>query len=154
MNTARRSPTTEELQTWRTFIEVAEELRSTMARRLQEDSGLSTGDYSVLLALTEDAEHRMRSSDLAAHIGWERSRLSHHLGRMEKRGMVAREDCATDNRGAEIVLTPSGSDAFRRSTRPHLHAIREHFVDALTPQQLAALGDAAQALQRGLATAG
>jgi DNA-binding MarR family transcriptional regulator len=152
METTRRSPTTDELQTWRAFIEVAEELRATMARRLQEDSGLSTGDYAVLLALTEDAEHRMRSSDLAAHIGWERSRLSHHLGRMEKRGMVAREDCATDSRGAEIVLTPEGSDAFRRSTRPHLHAIREHFVDALTPEQLAALGDAAGTLRRHLAT--
>jgi DNA-binding MarR family transcriptional regulator len=151
MNESRRSPTVDELQTWRTFVEVSEELRAAMARRLQEDSGLSTGDYAVLLALTEDDEHRMRSSDLAAHIGWERSRLSHHLGRMEKRGMVAREDCATDNRGAEIVLTAEGRDAFRRSTRPHLHAIREHFVDALTPDQLTALGDAAVTLRRHLA---
>ena len=150
MSPSRRSPTAGELQTWRSFIEVAEDLRAAMSRRLQEDSGLSTGDYGVLLALSERPAQRIRSSELADDIGWERSRLSHHLGRMEKRGLIAREDCATDNRGAEIVLTPTGADAFRRSNGPHLHAIREQFVDALTPAQLAALDDAAVALRAHL----
>ncbi|HEV7743070.1 MAG TPA: MarR family transcriptional regulator [Pseudolysinimonas sp.] len=144
---SRRSPTPAELRTWRTFIEVSEDLRAVMSRRLQDDSGLSTGDYSVLLALSEQPGHRIRSSELAEQVGWERSRLSHHLGRMEGRGLIAREDCATDSRGAEIVLTAAGADAFRRSNGPHLHAIREQFLDALTPQQLAALDDAMLAVR-------
>ena len=77
----------------------------------------------------------MRSSELAAGIGWERSRLSHHLGRMERRGLVRREECATDNRGAEVVLSTAGAEAFRAATVPHLRAVRELFVDALTPEQ-------------------
>ena len=148
---ARRSPTAVELRAFRTFIETTEELRAVLSGRLQTESGLSTGDYGVLLALSEADGHRIRSSDLADRIGWERSRLSHHLGRMERRGLIAREECATDNRGAEIVLVPAGADAFRASNAPHLHAIRELFVDALSPEQLAAAEDIANTLRRHLA---
>jgi DNA-binding MarR family transcriptional regulator len=132
----RRSPTTEELAAWRAFIETSERIRGAIGSRLQADSGLSTGDYSVLLSLSEAPDNRVRSSELAAAIGWERSRLSHHLGRMEQRGLIRRDNCLTDSRGAEAVLTPEGAAAFRRASPPHLHAIQELFVSALTPEQL------------------
>ena len=146
----RRFPTRDELRIWRDFIETGDALRAEMAARLQRDSGLSTGDYAVLLALSEADGTRLRSSELAAHIGWERSRLSHHLGRMERRGLIRREECATDSRGAEVVLTPSGDESFRAANRPHLRDIREIFVDALTPAQLAAAGEVAAALREHL----
>jgi DNA-binding MarR family transcriptional regulator len=149
--TARRSPTADELRTWRTFIETADELRSAIAARLQSESSLSSGDYAVLLALTEADDQHMRSSELAVHIGWERSRLSHHLGRMERRELILRNECATDNRGAEITLTPAGAEAFRQASAPHLHAIRELFIDALTPGQLAGAQEIADALRAHLA---
>jgi DNA-binding MarR family transcriptional regulator len=142
----RRSPTPDELDTWRVFIETTDELRGVLGARLQTESGLSTGDYAVLLALAEADGRHMRSSQLAEHIGWERSRLSHHLGRMEQRGLLRRDPCATDSRGAEIVLTPEGAAAFRSANGPHLHAIRELFVDALTPSQM----DAARGIARAL----
>ncbi|MBV1856457.1 MarR family winged helix-turn-helix transcriptional regulator [Catellatospora tritici] len=150
--TGRRLPTTEQLRIWRDFIETTEALRSELSSRLQRDSGLSPGDYAVLLALSEAPEQRQRSSDLAAGIGWERSRLSHHLGRMERRGLIRREDCATDSRGAEIVLAPDGAKAFHSATVPHLRTIRELFVDTLTPQQLSAAGEIAAALRARLST--
>jgi DNA-binding MarR family transcriptional regulator len=146
----RRAPSTEQLRTWRLFIETAEQLRSILGSRLQSESGLSSGDYAVLLALSEAKDRRMRSSRLAAHIGWDRSRLSHHLGRMERRELVLREACVTDSRGAEIVLTQTGAEAFRRASIPHLHAVRELFLDALTPAQLDAAGDIAATLQAHL----
>ena len=136
---------------WRSFIETTEQLRSTLAARLQTESGLSPGDYAVLLALHEGDNHRSRSSALAERIGWERSRLSHHLGRMERRALIRREECMTDSRGAEIVLTETGLDAFRRASVPHLRAIRELFVDALTPEQLDAVQDIAATLRARLA---
>lgn len=147
---SRRLPTRDELHAWRAFIETGEVLRTRLAGRLQGDTGLSLGDYAVLLALSEAADHRLRSSDLAARVGWERSRLSHHLGRMERRGLIRREECAADSRGAEVVLTPAGHDAFRAATVPHLRAVRELFVDALTPAQLAAAGEIAAALRAHL----
>ena len=148
--TTRRLPTRDELRIWRDYIETADALRAVLGARLQSDSGLSSGDYTVLLALSEADANRLRSSALAAQIGWERSRLSHHLGRMERRGLIAREDCPTDNRGAEIVLTAAGADVFRDSNGPHLRAIREVFVDALTPEQIVAAGELASALRTHL----
>src|SRR3954453_9069368 len=102
MSMTRRLPTHDELRIWREYIETADALRSALGARLQRDSGLSSRDHTVLLALSEGDGHRLRSSALAAQMGWERSRLSHHLGRMERRGLIAREDCPTDNRGAEV----------------------------------------------------
>ena len=146
----RRSPTSAELRTWREFIETVEALSWRLASRLQSESSLSPGDYQVLLALSEADGHRMRPSEIAALIGWERSRLSHHLGRMEKRGLISRDPCAADGRGAEVVLARHGSDCFRRATIPHLRAVRELFIDALSPQQLAAAEDIASTLRRHL----
>jgi DNA-binding MarR family transcriptional regulator len=143
-------PTAEELRVWREFIETTEALRARLASRLQNESALSPGDYAVLLALSEADGHRLRSSELAAGIGWERSRLSHHLARMERRGLICRENCATDSRGAEVVLAAEGAEAFRRSSIPHLRAVRELFVDALTPEQLNAAGEIAAALRASL----
>ena len=132
----RRLPSKEQLRVWRDYIETAEVLRSRLASRLQSDASLSSGDYQVLLALSEAEGHRLRSSELATHIGWERSRLSHHLGRMEKRGLIRREECAEDSRGADVVLADAGATAFRGASVPHLRAVRELFVDAFSPQQL------------------
>jgi DNA-binding MarR family transcriptional regulator len=145
-----RLPSREQLRVWREFIETTEALHTRMAARLQADTGLSTGDYSVLLALSEAPDQRVRSSELATLVGWERSRLSHHLGRMERRGLIHREECATDSRGSEIVLSPPGAAAFQAATRPHLQAIRQLFVDALTPEQLTAAGEIATALRAHL----
>ena len=146
----RRSLTSAELRTWRDFIETVQALSLRLDGRLQSESSLSQGDYRVLLALSEADGHRMRPSELAAVIGWERSRLSHHLGRMEKRGLIGRDPCATDGRCAEVVLAAHGSDCFRRATIPHLRAVRELFIDALTPEQLAATDDIVGTLRRHL----
>jgi DNA-binding MarR family transcriptional regulator len=138
---SRRLPTKQQLATWRAFVETTEQLRSELAARMQTESGLSPSDYAVLLALHDADGHRLRSSVLATRIGWQRSRLSHHLGRMERRGLIDRQECSTDNRGAEIVNTPTGQAAFRGATLPHLRAIRELFIDALTPEQLDTVQD-------------
>ncbi|MEU0785110.1 MarR family transcriptional regulator [Streptomyces sp. NPDC006173] len=145
----RRSlyPDAEELRVWRDFVETAQALHDELAARLQQDSSLSPGDYAVLLALSEATGHTLRSSELAGAVGWERSRLSHHLGRMERRGLIRRDKCVTDSRGAEVVLTDEGAHAFRAALLPHLRAIREVFVDSLSPERIAAVGDAMAALR-------
>jgi len=139
-----------QLRVWRDFVETGDQLRAALASRLQTESDLSTGDYAVLLALSEAPAHRMRSSELADHIAWERSRLSHHLGRMEARGLIAREKCATDSRGWEVVLTPTGASDFRRASAPHLRAIQELFLDGLDEALLAKVDDVTTALKAHL----
>jgi DNA-binding MarR family transcriptional regulator len=146
---ARRRMTARELAIWRSLLDTTADLRRILGAQLQE-SGLSPADYQVLLALREADGTRLRSSELAASIDWERSRLSHHLGRMERRGLIRRDDCATDSRGAEVSLTEDGAGVFRRASAPHLTAIKKHFADALTPGQFEALADILQALQNHL----
>jgi DNA-binding MarR family transcriptional regulator len=148
---ARRRLTARELGVWRELIETTEELRKRLGAQLQE-LGVSQSDYAVLLALSEAPDQRLRSSELAAAMDWERSRVSHHLGRMEKRGLIRRDDCATDNRGAEVVLTSEGAEAFLRAGRPHLRAIKTHFTDVLTTEQVDALADVLQSLRTHLDT--
>jgi len=143
---ARRSPTSDQLRTWRAFVETTDALRSRLSARLQVESGLSSSDYVVLLAL-HDAEGRcLRSSALADAVGWERSRLSHQIGRMERRGLVARRG----GRAAGVALTDDGAATFRRASVAHLRLVRQLFVDALSDEQLAAAGEIAAALRAAL----
>jgi DNA-binding MarR family transcriptional regulator len=146
----RRSMSSAELAVWRSLVDTTDELRRLLGAQLAKESGLSAGDYAVLLALSEAAGGRLRSSELAASMDWERSRLSHHLGRMEKRGLIRREECETDNRGAEVVMTEAGSEAFHGATLPHTRAIKRHFADALTPDQFDALREVLAAINENL----
>jgi DNA-binding MarR family transcriptional regulator len=69
---------------------------------------------------------------------------------MEQRGLIRRDDCPTDSRGAEVSLTAAGAQVFRRATAPHMRAIKKHFADALTPEQFEALAQVLRALQSHL----
>src|SRR5436305_143973 len=111
-----------------------------LARDLARDSGLSEADYDVLSSVSESAGHSMRLGDLAAHMLWSKSRLSHHVARMERRGLVARQDCASDGRGAVLTLTEAGWQAIRAAAPGHVESVRRHFIDLLTAEQVQALG--------------
>jgi DNA-binding MarR family transcriptional regulator len=143
----RRRMTSDELAIWRSLIDTTAELRRLLGAQLLQETSLSPADYHVLLALSEARGRRLRSSELAATIDWERSRLSHHLARMERRGLIRRDGCATDNRGAEIVLSDEGARLFRDATVPHMRAVKRHFADALTPEQFEALADILRVLR-------
>lgn len=146
----RTTPTQEQLRIWREYIETAQSLRTRLGARLLSESSLSAADYQVLLALTEAPERVLRSSELATLIEWERSRLSHHLRRMEKRQLIRRTPCADDVHGVDVIATELGRDAFRAGSVPHLRAVRELFVDALTEEQLSHLDGIAASLRRRL----
>ncbi|MFJ6532666.1 MarR family winged helix-turn-helix transcriptional regulator [Microbacterium sp. NPDC091662] len=146
----RSTPTPEQLRIWRGFVETSATLRDRLGAQLQNSSSLSSGDYQVLLALSEAPGHAARSSELAALIDWERSRLSHHLGRMEKRGLVRRVPAADGVHGVDVHLTDEGAEAFRAANVPHLRAIRDLFVDALSAEQLAAVDEVTAALRAHL----
>ena len=98
----------DEDRAWRAYRRMRLLLDAQISRDLAQDSGLSEPDYDVLSNLSEAEEHRWRLNELAARMLWSRSRLSHHIARMEQRGLVRREECASDARGAFVVLTEGG----------------------------------------------
>ncbi len=129
----------EEWAVWRSFYAMRRQLDRALENQLQEDSGISMADYEILLSLFRAPERRMRSRDLAARIGWEKSRISHQATRMEARGLVERSECADDLRGTWIGLTTNGRRAVLGAMRQHTTAIRSLFFDVLTPEELASL---------------
>jgi DNA-binding MarR family transcriptional regulator len=110
-----------------------------VARELAQDSGLSMPDYLVLSTLSEAVGHRRRLTDLATRMQWSPSRLSHHVTRMEQRGLVTRAECSTDLRAAYVVLTETGWDAIRVAAPGHVESVRTHLIDLLDGDDLAAL---------------
>jgi DNA-binding MarR family transcriptional regulator len=110
-----------------------------LARDLNRDSGLSEPDYDVLSTLSESADGRWRAGDLAQRLSWSTSRLTHHVNRMQARGLVDREPCQEDGRGAMIFLTDAGWATLRAAAPPHVRSVREHFIDLLTDEQVDAL---------------
>ena len=101
----------QENRAWRGYRRMRRLLDLELARELMQDAGLSEPDYDVLSDLSETPEQRLRLSELADRMLWSRSRLSHHISRMQQRGLVSREECATDGRGSVVVLTPAGRRA-------------------------------------------
>lgn len=135
-----------EARAWRAFQLMQMRLVSGLARQLAADASLSYPDYLVLAALTEQPEGRLRLFELARHLGWERSRLSHHIGRMSARRLVAKEPCGSDRRGAFVAVTSEGRAQIEAAAPGHVAAVRRLFVDRLAPEQLDALATAAEAV--------
>ena len=136
---------------WRRWLAVNAELPTVLHRGLQADSGLSLPDFEVLVHLTDVPEGRLRVTDLADSLQWERSRLSHHIKRMEAKGLVGRRECAEDGRGAFIVLTQAGRDAIERAAPPPAKTVREIVFEPLTEGELDALASITDKLLASLA---
>lgn len=124
---------------WRQWVAVTGQLPASLQRALQEEAGLSLPDYEVLVHLTDSAEGRVRVTEMARGLIWEKSRLSHHLTRMQRRGLIGREECAEDGRGAFVVLTQAGRDAIEHAAPGHVAAVRRALFDGLSQSELDAL---------------
>jgi len=136
---------------WRGYRRMRALLDLQVNRDLARDSGLSEPDYDVLSNLSETEGHRWRLSDLAARMLWSRSRLSHHITRMQQRGLVTREGCAADGRGAFVVLTADGLRAIQAAAPGHVASVRRHLIDRLSAEQIDVLGDIAETVLAHLA---
>jgi DNA-binding MarR family transcriptional regulator len=131
---------------WRGFLALRSKLMAHLGRDLQRHSGLSEADYMILVELSEAPKKRLRFGALGDRLDWEKSRLSRQISRMSARGLVEREECPTDARGAFAVLTPAGCQAIATAAPRHVREVRRWFVDALTPQQLDAMAAIAAAV--------
>lgn len=128
-------------RTWLNYMSVYHRLEYEMNRHLQAECGLSFADYTVMNALSAAPERRTRLSQLAITIGWERSRLSHHLQRMASRGLVDRVQSDTDGRATDALLTDAGLKALRVAAPKHVAWVRTVFFSDLDDDQVEEMGD-------------
>ena len=136
----------EQQRAWRAWLTVAELLPHALDAQLQRDAGISHAAYVVLAMLSESPTRSRRMSDLARRANQSQSRLSHTVARLEERGWVRRESCATDKRGQVAVLTDEGFAALESAAPGHVEAVRRHLLDPLTAEQVTQLKDIATTL--------
>ena len=118
---------------WRAFHRMRRDLDRGLERQLAQDAGLSSADFEVWVPVSEAADRQLRARDLVRILSWDRSRLSHHLRRMESRGLIERRDCPGDARGTVIALTPAGWSLIQAAAPAHVAAVRSYVFDVLTP---------------------
>lgn len=120
---------------WRSLRSFVWAFPSAMDRQLSHDSELSTGEYSVLATLSESERGQLRPSDTASDLGWERSRLSHLLRRMEAKGLIERVPSLCDRRGHDVHLTPKGRATIEAAAPAHVEFVRQTVFDDLTKDE-------------------
>jgi DNA-binding MarR family transcriptional regulator len=118
-------------------------LARSVNHHLTTESVLSLHDYNLLSALRQQPNGRMRSGDLGHALGWERSRVSHHVARMSQRKLVTGHRPSTDRRGLLITMTPLGRTTLDAATPAHIDNLRRSFTALLSPLQLRTLIDVA-----------
>ena len=129
-----------ELHAWKSIIHGTRHLFAALDHELKPH-GLSGDDYGVLVALSEAPDDRLRMAELADLAAESRSRLTHHVGRLEARGLVERASCPEDRRGQFAVLTAAGRALLEQAAPHHVASVRALFLDHLTQAELATLGD-------------
>lgn len=144
--------TPDEQRAWRSFLLMHRRLSVHLHRQLQADSGLSLADYEVLVCLTDIPSGRRRPTELQRELQWEQSRLSHHLTRMQRRGLISREECADDGRGAFVCVTAAGRNAIEQAAPGHVAAVRRYFFDLLTAEQVDQMTHLSEQVVEALAT--
>jgi DNA-binding MarR family transcriptional regulator len=129
----------DEQKAWRSYLLMKRTLETHLERHLQREFGLSSSDFEVLVNLSESESGRMRAFELGRATQWEKSRLSHHLTRMEKRGLIRKEAC--ESRYPEIAITADGLAAIKECAPVHAARVREFFVDVFGAERLTVLGE-------------
>lgn len=120
----------EEKALWRDYLGLQGRLHLAIQRDLKLSSDLTEPEFEVLVYLSE-ADGPLRMTALADVLMWERSRLSHQVTRMVKRGLVERTSCPTDGRGAFVSVTADGMSEIEKAAPHHVATVRREFLDRL-----------------------
>ena len=135
------SPTKEQLDAWRVFLETAYALIDILDVELQSECDLTLRWYDVLIQL-EEAEDGLRMNELAGRILFSKSGLTRVVDRMEEAGLVRRERPPDDRRVVEVFITPVGLETLRAARVVHRRGVQEHFMQHVDERELAALAHA------------
>lgn len=136
---------------WRAFVFAQRRLVAHLNRGLQE-SGLSGPDYDVLVVLSALDGNCISARDLGTALGWEKSRLSHQLRRMQQDGLISRELNPDDARSTVVRLLPTGRAAIERAAPRHVEDVRRNFIELFTPAELDTIATLNERIMRHLDT--
>ncbi|SEQ04320.1 MarR family winged helix-turn-helix transcriptional regulator [Microlunatus flavus] len=142
---AARWLTHDQQRAWRAYLLGSAVLSERLDAQLR-DHGLDLAEYEILVTLSEAADRQLRMAELADAVHQSRSRLTHTVTRMEKRGLIERTTCPVDRRGVWANLTDAGYRLLEEAAPSHVECVRRNFVDAIDDETLAAVGRAFHAV--------
>jgi DNA-binding MarR family transcriptional regulator len=124
----------QELRIWHAFKVMGEDVMERVGRDLTESTGLSGADFGVLSRLADLGKGEMRQQALAETLGWDKSRLSHHLTRMQRRHLIERRE--SEPRVVLVVLTKEGGAKLAAARPVHAESIRRNLLSRLSKQEI------------------
>jgi DNA-binding MarR family transcriptional regulator len=130
---------------WRAWLLGSAVLNERLDAQLREHD-LDLAEYEILVTLSEASDRQLRMAELADAVHQSRSRLTHTVTRMEKRGLIERTTCPVDRRGVWANLTDAGVRLLDDAAPSHVECVRHNFVDAVDPKDYAAVGRAMRAI--------
>jgi DNA-binding MarR family transcriptional regulator len=136
---------TDQQRIWRSWLLGVARIDAVLTEYLRPHN-LDLAEYEILVVLSESEQRRMRMSDLALLVHQSRSRLTHTVSRLEADGFVARERTCDDGRGVYATLTEAGFAKLVEAAPSHVESVRKIFVDAVAPEDYAAIGRAMSAV--------
>jgi DNA-binding MarR family transcriptional regulator len=129
---------------WRAMALAMHTLPAALELQLQRDSNLSYIEYHTLARLSEEPDHVLRMSELAALTNASQSRLSHLVRRLERRGLIRRQPDPRDGRFVNARLTSRGYAKLVASAPSHVAAVRAFVMDEFSPAELQQLREASE----------
>ncbi|GAA1845491.1 MarR family winged helix-turn-helix transcriptional regulator [Brevibacterium marinum] len=125
---------------WRSYLTGSQLLTVQLDKELRENHGIGMPEYEILVRLSEHENRTMRMALLATDTTMSRSRLTHSVARMEKRGLLERFSIPEDGRGVNCQMTEAGWELLVAVAPSHVVGVREHLVDLLDPEEMETLG--------------
>ena len=125
---------------WRSYLTGSQLLSTQLDKELREKHGIGLPEYEILVRLSEHENRTMRMALLATDTTMSRSRLTHSVARMEKRGLLERSAIPEDGRGVNCVMTEAGWQLLQSAAHDHVSGVRSHLVDLLDPEEMEILG--------------
>ena len=126
---------------WRAMLQGQSLLQTVLDRELRELAGIALADYEVLVIVSESPGHTRRMAEIAEEVGVSRSRLSHTVARLEKRGILKRTSTRSDGRGVNCSMTDEGWGLMQKIAPVHVEGVRRHLIDLMSPEETQVLAD-------------
>ncbi len=142
METTTDTPwlTPEQQHVWRSFLSGSIVLSDRLDRDLRNAHGVSSPEYEILVRLSEAPNRSIRMAELADAVSHSRSRVTHTIARLEREGLVLRDQCSEDGRGVSAVLTDRGFSVLEEAAHTHVRGVHDYLVDNASPEEFAAIG--------------
>jgi DNA-binding MarR family transcriptional regulator len=131
---AAKSLSPHELRIWHAFVSMGEDVLERVGRDITQATELSGPEFAVLSRLKAYGRGEMHQHELARVMGWEKSRLSHQLSRMQRRKLIKRQ--AGDGRATLIVLTTTGHEKLESALPVRAESVRRNLLSRLSPEQI------------------